>query len=712
MWMGNPCLAAIEPDPNSSETYDLEDMEISEEQQGTAESGYRYDSAEVGPLGDTSLKDTPYSMMTTSGELIENRNAHNPTDALQTVPTVAPILSTGGYSSMSGLAVRGFSACDQSTLVDGMTDRSFTLPPIESVERVDVFNGMSGFLYGYSTLGGTVNYTTKKPLDDPYTSFSTGFYNKAIAYAHADLSGPIDGSDGRLAYRLNLYKEGGETYIEDSQQKRELASGALRYRLTEETTLKANFYSQYVEMDGLQTYFDMSALSEVPDAFDPTKQYGQDWTFNRVKKSVVDVGLEHQLADHLSFRGAYRYGRMWRDYCFVSAKLTDASGNYTETFVDSPGNDETITAGYALFDADFDTWEFKHNVTFGYTHWGFTFERGNSVADANSGAYVSSVSNPVAYDDDIVGTAYGYTKHLTRIVHNLLIGDRIELNPMWSVLLGANYSKYKDNYYGAYASAGTPSHRTYDELTPSAGVMFKPYSNMTVYASYMEGMEGGMAPATYNSTAVANAHEMLTSVSEQYELGIKTSLWDRLDVSAALFKIDKGNLYVDTSDYVYKQAGRQVHQGLELMTSGKLTENLTLIGGLTTMSAEVKKASDPNTEGHTPINVAEDQARVYLEYQLPSLFELPGQLTLSGGVNVYGKRPVDIPNTLYMPSATTFDLGLRYQPNDNLTLNLNVANLTDEHYWSHYLQYSDGAGTDGLVLGDPRRISLSAKYTF
>jgi iron complex outermembrane receptor protein len=89
------------------------------------------------------------------------------------------------------------------------------------------------------------------------------------------------------------------------------------------------------------------------------------------------------------------------------------------------------------------------------------------------------------------------------------------------------------------------------------------------------------------------------------------------------------------------------------------------------------------------------------------------QFTVVGGANYYGKRPVTIPNTQYLPSVTTYDAGLRYQYKDKVTVNLNVANLTDESYWSYYRDGSDGiTGGDGLLLGDPRTISFSVKYMF
>lgn len=677
---------------------------VTASEEGAAEGGYRYQRADVGPLGNIPLRDTPYSINITSGELIENQNAHNPADALKTSPTVAPLMSPAGYSSMSRVMIRGFSASDQGELRDGLTDRSFTLPPVEDVDRIEVFNGVSGFLYGFSAVGGTLNYVTKAPLGQPFAAVSAGFYNKGIAFGHADLGGPV--YRDVLTSRLNLYAEAGDTYIDGSDQTRELISGSLRLRLLEGTYLKVGGYYQHLEANGLPTYFDIRGIGyEVPGAFDPTRQYGQQYTYNDAWKGVLDVGLESRLNDTFSLRAAYRWGDMWRRYCFVGARLTDPGGGYTETFVDSSGNDERTSAAYAMLDATFDTWFLAHKVTLGYTHWGFTFERGlNAVYHLGP----SHVDDPITYEAP--GRASGYDRNMRSDTHNLIIGDRIELCREFSVMGGVNYATIDNHYHGAYVAPGAPSHVWQGELTPTVGAVLKPIPEVSLYGSYIQALEqGGTAPGS-----AANAYEVLgPTLSDQYEVGVKATLWNRLDLNLALFQIDRVNQYLDPSDNVYKQDGREVHEGIEFYVSGKLLTNLTVVGGFTAFSAEVEEASgNPLIEGHTPVNVSECQARMYVEYELPRVPWLPGTLTVAAGANYYGRRPVNVPNEDYIPATTTFDAGLRYQPTEDLTINFNVSNLLDEHYWAYYRSGSDGAGEDGLLLGDPRLFSASVKYSF
>jgi iron complex outermembrane receptor protein len=195
------------------------------------------------------------------------------------------------------------------------------------------------------------------------------------------------------------------------------------------------------------------------------------------------------------------------------------------------------------------------------------------------------------------------------------------------------------------------------------------------------------------------------STSEQYEVGAKATVGGMF-LTAALFRIDKVNEELNPNDNLYQQDGREIHEGLEFTATGKLTDRLTAIGGFTLMRARVDNATAlPASDGKIPINVPEDEARAYFEYRIPGLDEL----TASFGVNYFGDRPVDSLNTGFIPSATTFDLGARYETvlfGHDTTLNVHAENLFDRRYWSYYRV------GDGLLAGESRTVSAFLKVTF
>jgi iron complex outermembrane receptor protein len=252
-----------------------------------------------------------------------------------------------------------------------------------------------------------------------------------------------------------------------------------------------------------------------------------------------------------------------------------------------------------------------------------------------------------------------------------------------------------------WGTGSTLATANYDqsELTPSLALMFKPVPFLSTYASYMEGVvNGGTAPKTAD-----NAYAMLNpSTSRQYELGAKAEL-RQISASVALYRIDKVNEYVDPSDNIYKQDGREVHQGVEAYLSGKPLDALVVVGGMTLLQAEVTRArNNAAIEGKSPINVPSALASLHVEAAPP------GQRTLwlTGGVRYSGKRYVDTANTDALAGAAIYEVGARASglwSGHRLSANFNVQNLLNTGYWTYF------RSGDGLLLGAPRVYTFSAK---
>jgi iron complex outermembrane receptor protein len=669
----------------------------------TAENGYRARTESVSPLGKVPLKDTPYSVNVTSGELIENSNAHSLADAVKTNPTASLLMSSGGYSSMTRLMVRGFTAADQSELRDGMVDRSFSYPPIENVDRIEVLNGFSGFFQGFSSPGGSVNYVSKAPTPTTQASLTLGDYGGGINFAQGDVGGPVDGTDGKLGYRLNAYKEGGQTYVDGSTQKRALGSAVVDYHFTPDTVVTADIWHQEYDATGLQTYFANQAngswngaISPVPSAsaFNATKQYGESWTYNKAEKTLAGLRFDTKLNETFSLRTGYRHGDMWRQYDYVGAISLTPGGAYTKKETSTPRQFERTDSAYSLLDAHVDTWGVGHDLTAGYSGTYFFYERGADVTRILGNSNISS-NNSFADPQLALGDSNQWSN--TRY-NNTLIGDRIKFTDQWSAVLGENHAELVSR---AWTNAGVTKY-SQSANTPTYALLFKPIPEITTYGSYMEGLAtGGTAP-----TGTTNQNAMLApSISKQYEVGAKAT-FGNIDLNAALFRIDKINEETDPGDNTYKQDGREIHQGLEFTATGKLTPSLTAIGGFTVMDAHISQAkADRLSEDKVPVNVPERQASAYLEYALPWIPDL----TVIGGANYYGRRPVDTHNTAYLDDATIFNAGLRYEPEiygHKTSINLNISNLFDTAYWAYY------RSGDGLLIGAPRVVSLSLKTTW
>lgn len=78
---------------------------------------------------------------------------------------------------------------------------------------VQLLKGLSGFMYGFGSPGGIVNYVTKKPsvTDKQIASVDVGYASTAVWMSHVDLGGRV-GPDSMFGYRFNATHEEGTTY--------------------------------------------------------------------------------------------------------------------------------------------------------------------------------------------------------------------------------------------------------------------------------------------------------------------------------------------------------------------------------------------------------------------------------------------------------------------------------------------------------------------
>lgn len=676
---------------------------------GSAEDGYRARRGALGAFGELSLKDIPYSVNVTPSAAWENRNAHTEHDVLLANPTVSSLMSpfAPGGGGMSRNMVRGSVLGDQGVLRDGLVDRSFTFPWFENIERAEVMNGLNSLLTGFGTLGGTVNYVSKRPSPEPMATLSLGNYGGGINFITGDIGGPLPfDSSKRWAYRSIIHKEGGRTFVDGSKERRTLITSVLSYRPREHVEISADVGYQSLFVQGLQNYIDVNpgAGIRVPPAsmLDPSRQYGQSWTFIESNKLLVGGSLKAPVTDGVSLRAAYRYGTMWRRYNTTFGTFTDNLGNYDESFVATPRQLEHTHSEYALADIRFATLALKHVLTAGYNGTQFYYERGN---DRKSALGTSNLDEPLVVQS-VPAWGSGSANAMHTAYDSLIVGDRMSWRFL-SFIAGVNYSQIRsvswaltsDCTTSGQCPVGGRSDSTQAAFTPSAGLVLRPLEALALYGSYIEGLQtGGTAPAT-----AQNAYEVLEpSHSRQFELGVKGDLAN-LQLSLALFRIDQINELLDPVDNDYKQEGRQVNQGIEFISTGLLGYGISMIGGITAMRDRVSKARNNTAlEGKVPVNVPEQSARLFFDY-LPSV--VPG-FALDAGLNYSSKRYVDSLNTDDTGSVLTFDAGMRYGrgwSKYRFDLILHVENLTGARYWAYYR-----AGA-GLLAGTPRTVSLTVK---
>ena len=660
--------------------------------EGSAAAGYKPDTTTTtGPWGKMRLQDTPYSINVMSADLIENIQASTMDQLLRINPLVQ--VNYGFNRTGSGwVSMRGFSGIPARE--DGVRANSAQYGVfLENVDRVEAISGLSGFLYGPTDIGGVINYILKRPTAQPLSNVTIGDFGGSNYYIHGDFGGPL-GKDDKFGYRLNFLDQNGGTSIAGQSIKRQLVSGAVDWHIADNALFQFDASHSYAYTHGVTTAILPSGATPAAPSLDHL--LSPSWAYNEVTSNDYGTKLTWNINDNLTLRSGYRYRKTQQSDILPNDSISPSGVITNSLFNVVFPNGDTNTGYYTYIDDKFNTGSVGHKITFGIsgdTDKRFSTGSGNLVLRSGINYPIPTDFTNFPKPSYISPTTGEYLASKT-INTNVTIGDAITFTDRWSALLGINHTRIEATSYNA---SGTLNGTPYDKsaTTPSASLIYNPSTSLTAYFTYMEGLEqGGTAPITYNSVLVTNRGQVLAPmVDKQYELGVKQNAGKTL-LTYALFRIEKANQYVDSS-YTYVQDGMQVNKGFEFTATGKVTDRLTVVGGFTIMSCMVTKTNTPSLLGTRPGDIANQMAKVYVEYEMPNT---PG-LFLTGGAYYNGPFK-NYANTYAYPGVTTFDLGARYQTKLNgapITYRLNVSNLFNKNYWiaSYY-------------VGAPRTISLSA----
>lgn len=666
---------------------------------GSPQDGYLVENITgIGLWGERSLQDTPYSMSVISNDLIENSLAKDMNQIFKMNPTTQEVKGNStNTGDIESTYIRGFNV--RNPIVNGIpySNGISSAPMMQDIERVEIINGATGFLYGGGRVGGAVNYITKKPTVKDLRTVTIGSYGNESYFSHIDLGGQFD-NNHEFGYRTNILYQNGEL-PDTSKKEQKNISLVFDWKPTD------NFYTdiKYSYKDSLGKGVNSYFASWMPDfnrtSIKKNKSYSPDWVENEIQSNKIENNINWNLNDIFTIRTNTFYEKV-KHRSGDSTIFLDNSGIISYSDFSNGAWQETENYGANIYlDAGFDTKNISHILTTGYslnysknfTHsdnWAFYYPSNNMSLD--------EFKNLVKPDNSLWSNNLGTQalKSRSKIEYNnILIGDDITFNDQWSALVGANYASVIDTNYRV--------NTKYDksELTPTLSIIYKPIEDLTTYTTYIESLEAG----TIVGNTYENEGEILAPYkSKQYEIGTKYTVNESILLTSALFRIEKANSYENNSTLKPKltQDGEAIHQGFELTMTGKVTDDLTLFGGGTLMDLSVEKASDKSLEGKKPTNAATKMAKLYAEYDISQI----SGLTLTGGAYYTGRKYADEANTDILPSYTLYDTGLRYKTKIDeypTTFNLNLQNLTDEVYWA-----------SNFELGNPRTLALSMKMEF
>ncbi len=670
----------------------------------------------VGILGNQDYMETPFTSTAYTSKLIQDQQARSVSDIVQNDPSVRV---ARGFGNMQELyVVRGFTLFSDDISYNGLyglLPRQYVAA--EFIERAEVFRGASAFLNGAapggSGVGGMINLVPKRAPNEQLTRVTVGAENGGQGSAAVDL-GHRFGEEERFGLRLNAAKHAGETSVDNEDRTLDMFALGLDYQ-GDNFRLSADIGHQYHFIDAPRPSVSIATGIPLPSAPDAKDNFAQPWTFSKEKQTFGTVRGEYDFSD--SVTGWLAVGARRGEEENRLANPTYVGADTTTAYRFDNRRKEEIATGEIGLRGLALTGQVSHQWVMSAAT--FQAEERNAFGgSAYDNPFAGSLDTP--YDAPIpdllpknINGSFSDPNVIGRTsTQSLAIADTLGfMDDQLLVTLGARRQGIETRNYAA-ATGDRASRINRYETTPVGGVLYKLTDDVSVYANYIEGLaKGDTAPWTTRRPdgtieAVSNAGQTLAPhIAKQTEIGLK---YDGINLggSLAVFRTERPIGVV--TDSVFREGGDQINRGIELSLFGEPASGIRLLGGVTLLDTELSDTNNGDYDGNHAIGVPKTQANIGGEWDVPGL----AGLTLTSRVVYTGSQYTDIDNDREIPSWTRLDLGARYgmkvQDRD-VTLRARLDNATGRDYWASTGGYP---GSNYLVLGAPRTLSVSATVDF
>ena len=623
----------------------------------------------------------PASITVISREELDKREYNDITDVLRSVPGV---VITGENASQT-VSIRGMSSNYTLFLVDGKRQYSKDvnpngddygmekniLPPVASIERIEIIRGPASTLYGSDAMGGVINIITKKVTDvwtgnvELGTTIQDKNNSGDIRNGSVYLAGPIIQDKVGLQLGLNRLERKEDSYLGGfTGHTTESLNSRLTYVLNDQHDLavEANFFTQESEATAGKTV----AVTGTDSA-------------SRNIRSVYALTHNGRYTDNLDSKSYIQY---------ENSKNPDREN----TVVGTKGIDlETWTANTQ--------WNWllgNHTLAFG------GYYKDESLLDR------ATNRNPLVPEFD----------ELTRWSAAAFLEDTWSLTDRFNLTLGARYD-HDELYQGNISPRIYGVYNFTDQFTVKGGVStgYKQPDIRSVTDGFYSVTGGSGSPTTTGRGIIKANPDLEPESTVTSELGfywnndyVNTSItgyltqfkdrieeirecdstgnadYNRNDVST--WKCSENGIpfaFISTRENI----GKAELHGVEVTFDAKLAEYTTLTANYTFTDTEIKSGQ---FKGQPLNGMPEHVFNVTVDHDLTDALNIWSRLHVRGETTPYlGRSSMSDP----IPGYNFLDVGFNYKFAPNLKGKFGVYNVLDET-----AQNADGEQTlDGRRYG-------------
>jgi iron complex outermembrane receptor protein len=685
---------------------------------GDRKNTYSADLVQAGSFRGARQMDTPLTIAVIPQEVIQSQQA---IDLLDTLRNTAGVTSSNlGPTVYNNIAIRGIVVDSRSNfrLNGSLPILSSIAFPLEDKDRVEALKGASALYYGFSAPAGVVNLTMARPTATPFTSV-TAFGNEyGAAGGHIDTGGTF----GMFGYRVNGVYSSVDAGIDNSRGTRGLISGAFDIKPTDRVTINLDaehFYKIIPEPAVFRiTTVPKSTIANpyptirLPPLLDPSTNFGASWMKNDAVETNLLSKVNFKINDAWAVTGDFGTSTLDRERRQTTLNPTNIDtgegtlsiGLQRSHFVNKNGRIEIA--------GTFQTGPVVHELLVGTSR---------NVKDSRTNTPVRPNCPPVTpgaapapctqnFFDPRPVPEFAIPVFLpadtTRIDdRGYYAFERAKIGSRLDLLAGVRKSDYTES---DQTTAMQTFHAT--PVSPSYGVVYKLLPWISLYGTYIEGLES----TSPGPTTAINANVQLgPSNSKQWEGGVKIEPRPGVLFQTAYFDISRDSAYVNGANF-YVKDGRAAYRGVEVSLTGEVTPDLSIIASGMYLDAKQDSGAPTIIVGNTITPTAvgkeiEDTAKQTYslagEYRLSALVS---GLSATAGVYYVGPQAVNSLNQAFTGGYTTFDVGAAYVRDffgQQLTMRVNGQNITNKRYWA-------STGTLFLAEGPPALVKFSVSTRF
>lgn len=650
------------------------------------------------------LLETPQSVSVMTEQRILDQNLNSIAEVItQTVGVSANSLDT----TRNTFSARGFDI--DKFQIDGVPqawslagDSGETLTDVSIYERIEVVRGATGLLTGAGDPSASINLVRKHADSESLKGYvNAGFGRWNTQFITGDVQTPLNDS-GSVRARIVARKKVSDTFMDIPEEDRSTIYGVVDADLGENTSLSIGTSYQESSPKGstwgaLPSWY----TDGTPTHWDRSVTTSADWTYWDTTNENSFVTLTHGFSNGWELKGSYNHAKNTAvtKLLYLSGRVDKATGvlEWAPYPYKSDGHNEQDSFDLQL-KGDYNVFNRDHEFVVGALH---------SEQEAVTSTFAALSFQPTtgnfhewdgSYPEPTWAVNSIKQSDLETEQEGYYAATRISLTDAFKVIAGGRVSSWEQTGidWGATKNYGND-----DVFVPYAGLTYEINGNHNLYASYTE---------IFKPQNAQDINRKLLDPVEgnNTEIGFKSAYLDgKLQTAVAVFSIKQDNLaqlvgkvpgLEPPQDY-YRAAQGTESKGFELEVIGQVTDSWNLSIGYAQYKAEDAADVEVNTDH------PRKKLNLFTTYDFTNTID---GLVIGGGVTWEGERygGTDSAALLRQEAYTLVGLMARYNVTDQLSVQFNVENLTDETYYSQVGFFNE------YTYGSPRNYTLGATYSF